>query len=207
LFRPDGPNLRAQLGLSDRRVVLSVGRLVPIKNTALLIEAVARIRRVDPSTHLLLVGEGPERRALERQAAGLGVAGAITFAGYIPQDQLAPYYRAADVFALASEFDNSPNVVLEAMACGLPIVATDVGGVAEFVVADRGGSLVSRGDAAGMADAITRWLTDAGRGADASAANRRLVRERYSWRASAERLLEVYRDVLDRRRTATRRSA
>ena len=207
LFRPDGPNLRSQLGLTDRRVVISVGRFVPIKNTALLIEALARIRRSDSSAHLLLVGEGPERRALERQAAGLGVAGAITFAGYVAQDQLAPYYRAADVFALASEFDNSPNVVLEAMACGLPIVATDVGGVAEFVVADRGGSLVPRGDAAGMAEAIARWLTDSGRRADASTANRRLVLERHSWRASAERLLEVYRDVLDRRRTATRRSA
>ena len=102
------------------------------------------MRQVDSSAHLLLVGEGPEQRALEQQAARLGVAGAVTFAGYVPQDRMAPYYRAADVFALPSEFDNSPNVVLEAMACGLPVVATDVGGVADYVVGDRGGSLVPR---------------------------------------------------------------
>jgi phosphatidylinositol alpha-1,6-mannosyltransferase len=207
MFTSEGPNLRAQLGLSDRRVVLSVGRFVPIKNTALLIEALARIRRADATAHLLLVGEGPDRRALERQAAGLGLAGAVTFAGYVPQDQLAPYYRTADVFALASEFDNSPNVVLEAMACGLAIVATDVGGVAGFVVAERGGSLVPRGDAAAMADSVARWLADPERRRAAAAVNRQIVIERYSWRASAERLLAVYRDVLDRRRTATRNSA
>jgi glycosyltransferase involved in cell wall biosynthesis len=207
MFTPEGPNLRAQLGLTDRRVVLSVGRFVPIKNTALLIEALARIRSAESTAHLLLVGEGPERRALEQQAARLGVAGAVTFAGYVPQDQLAPYYRAADVFALASAFDNSPNVVLEAMACGLPIVATDVGGVAELVVADRGGSLVPRADAAAMADSLARWLLDPDRRRGARAVNRQMVIERHSWRASAERLLEVYRDVLDRRRTATRISA
>ena len=206
-FRPDGPDMRAELGLTGRRVVLSVGRFVPIKNVALLVDAFALLRRADPTTHLLLVGEGPDQRALERRAADLGVPGAITFAGYVPQDQLAPYYRAADVFALASEFDNSPNVVLEAMACGLPVVATDVGGVAEYVTADRGGSLVSRGDARAMARALGEWLADTDRRRAASAFNRQLVLERYSWRRSAERLLEVYRDVLDRRRHASRLSA
>ena len=207
LFRPDGPDMRAQLNLVDRRVVLSVGRFVPIKNMALLVDALARLRVADPSVHLLLVGEGPEQHALEQQAARLGIADAVTFAGYVPQDQMAPYYRAADVFALASEFDNSPNVVLEAMACGLPIVATDVGGVAEYVNVDRGGSLVARGDAPAMARALGDWLGDAGRRRAASAFNRQLVLDRFSWRASAERLLEVYREVLDRRITATRRSA
>ncbi len=207
LFRPDGPDMRAQLGLVDRRVVLSVGRFVPIKNMALLVDALARMRQADPAVHLLLVGEGPEQRALEQQAVRLGVADAVTFAGYVPQDLMAPYYRAADVFALASEFDNSPNVVLEAMACGLPVVATDVGGVAEYVDVDRGGSLIPRGDAPAMANALSEWLADSDRRRAASAFNRQLVLERFSWRASAERLLEVYRDVLDRRRDATRMSA
>ena len=119
-----------------------------------------------------------------------------------PHHLLSTYYRAADVFALASEFDNSPNVVLEAMACGVPVVASDVGGVAEYVRTDRGGSLVPRGDAPAMARALGQWLGDADRRRAASAFNRQLVLERFSWRASAERLLEVYREVLDRRRTA-----
>ncbi len=120
---------------------------------------------------------------------------------------MAPFYRAADVFALASEFDNSPNVVLEAMACGLPVVATDVGGVSEYVMAGRGGTLVARGDAAMMAWVLGGWLSDAARCREAGAFNRRRMLERFSWRASAQRLLEVYGEVLDRRRTATRFSA
>ena len=207
LFQPDGPDARATLGLAGRRVVLSVGRFVPIKNMSLLIDAIAQMRQADATTHLLLVGEGPEQRALQQQAVRLGVSGAVTFTGYIPQDQMAPYYRAADVFALASEFDNSPNVVLEAMACGLPVVATDVGGVAEYVIDDRGGSLVPRADAGAMARALGRWLSDAGLSRQASAFNRQRVLDRFSWRASAERLLEVYQEVLDRRRTAARISA
>jgi len=207
LFRPDGPDMRATLGLAGRHVVLSVGRFVPIKNMALLVDAVAQMRQTDPIVHLVLVGEGPDRGALELQAARLGVADAVTFAGYVPQDQMPPYYRAADVFALASEFDNSPNVVLEAMACGVPVVATNVGGVAEYVVADRGGSLVPRGEATAIARALGQWLVDADRRRAAATFNRQIATERFSWRASAERLLEVYSDVLDRRRTATRVSA
>jgi len=207
LFRPEGPDVRAALGLGDRRVVLSVGRFVPIKNMALLIDALARMREAGASTHLVLVGEGPEQGALQRQAARLGVEDAVTFVGYVPQHEMAPYYRAADIFALASEFDNSPNVVLEAMACGLPVVATDVGGVAEYVIEKRGGSLVPRADADGMAGALGRWLGDSDARREASTFNRQRVLDRFSWRASAERLLEVYHEVLDRRRTASRISA
>ena len=207
LFSPDGPDMRTRLGLAGRRVILAAGRFVPIKNVALLVDALARMRHADPTTHLLLVGEGPERRALEQQAARHGVAGAVTFAGYIPQEQMASYYRTADVFALGSEFDNSPNVVLEAMACGVPIVATDVGGVAEYVAVERGGSLVPRGDPAAMARALGVWLNDAGRRRAASTFNRQVVLERFSWRASAQRLLEVYREVLDRRQVAAGISA
>ena len=206
-FRPEGARVREALGLAGRRVVLSVGRFVPIKNMTLLVDAMALLRRTDSSAHLLLVGEGPDQRAVSQRAAELGISGAVTFAGYVAQDQLAPYYRAADVFALASDFDNSPNVVLEAMACGLPVVATDVGGVAGFVAAERGGSLVPRGDTAAMASAIGRWLTDEARQRSARTSNRQLVLERYSWRASAERLLDVYREVLDRRAMAARMSA
>jgi glycosyltransferase involved in cell wall biosynthesis len=131
LFRPDGPDVRAKLGLAGRSIVLSVGRFVPIKNMTLLVDSVALMRQTDPTVQLVLVGEGPGRGALEQQAARLGVADAVTFAGYVSQEHMAPYYRAADVFALASEFDNSPNVVLEAMACGVPGVPPAGAGGAE----------------------------------------------------------------------------
>jgi glycosyltransferase involved in cell wall biosynthesis len=207
LFRPEGSGRRAELGLADRRVVLSVGRFVPIKNMALLVEAAALLHQSDPRMHLLLVGEGPEEEALRYRVAHLGLNDAVTFAGYVPQEDMGQYYRAADVFALASDFDNSPNVVLEAMACGLPVVATDVGGVSEYVMAGRGGTLVERGNAAMMASVLGGWLIDAGRSREAGVFNRQRVLERFSWRASAQRLLDVYLEVLDRRTTGARASA
>lgn len=207
LFRAAGANKRAELGLAGRHVVLSVGRFVPIKNTALLIDAVAQMTSSDPALHLLLVGEGPEMNALRQQADRLGIARSVTFAGYVAQQDLAPYYRTADVFALASDFDNSPNVVLEAMACGLPVVATNVGGVAEYVTPGRGGDLVGRRDATALAGVLGDWLANTDGRREAGAYNRQRVVQEFSWRASAARLLEVYREVVDRRRTAVRASA
>ncbi len=198
LFRPTGANLRQALGLADRRIVLSVGRFVPIKNMALLIEALAKMAPADPSLHLLLVGEGPELQSLKEQAARLDVTRAVTFAGYVPQAEMAPYYRTADLFALGSDFDNSPNVVLEAMACGLPVVATEVGGVAEYV-APRGGALVPRRDAMAMAGVLGDWMSSVERRRAAGAFNRQRVLQEFSWRASASRLLDVYRAVLQDR--------
>ena len=128
LFTSSGPNRRSVLGLDRKLVVIAVGRLVPIKNVRLLLDAVRIARDQSPAVHLIHVGEGPEQAALKQHAAAIGIADAVTFAGYVPQERTPELYRAADVFALSSDFDNSPNVVLEAMSCGLPIVSTDVGG-------------------------------------------------------------------------------
>src|SRR4029450_7223226 len=97
------------------------------------IDAMRLVRERVPAAHLLIVGEGPARSSLDRQVAVQGLEDAVTFAGYQPLTELPAYYRTADVFALPSQFDNSPNVVLEAMSSGLPVVATDVGGVGGFI--------------------------------------------------------------------------
>jgi glycosyltransferase involved in cell wall biosynthesis len=196
LFRPEGTNRRAALGLQDRQVVVAVSRLVPIKNVGLLVDAMAHVRRDRPDAHLLVVGEGPERAALEQRARDAGVKAAVTFAGYVPHHELAACYRAADVFALPSEFDNSPNALLEAMACGLPVVATDVGGVRDFVDRRKGSELVPPGDASALAAAIVRALAHPEGARDAGAHNRRFVLEHFSWRTSARKLLDVYEQVL-----------
>jgi glycosyltransferase involved in cell wall biosynthesis len=199
-FAPHGADMRARFQVSGKRVILVVGRLVPIKNVRMLIEAIPTVRARVPEAVALIVGEGSEERALKELAASLGVADSVIFAGYVPHEDLPAFYRTADVFALTSTFDNSPNVVLEAMASGLPAVCTDVGGVREFVDA-RGGELVPLGDETALGTALASWLESPPRRAQAGAHNRRLVLERYSWRVSAERLLRVYERV-----TATRAS-
>jgi glycosyltransferase involved in cell wall biosynthesis len=206
-FRPAGANLRRELGLENKRVVLSVGRFVPIKNTALTVAAMAEVRQREPAAHLVLVGEGPELANLKAQVEQLGLSNSVTFAGYVSQAELGPYYRSADVFVLASDFDNSPNVVLEAMSCGVPVVATNVGGVAEYVTVGRGGELVPARDPSALARALGEWLSDTNRRRAAGAFNRQRVVQQFSWRASAQRLLEVYQSVIDERRSRMRASA
>src|SRR5690606_9827805 len=115
---------------------------------------------------------GPQQRALEEKAQVMGLGEAVRFAGYVPQHETAAWYRTADVFALSSDFDNSPNVVLEAMAAGLPVVATDVGGLREYVTEPRNGRLAPRGDATAFAAALASYLDDEPLARATGAANR-----------------------------------
>lgn len=139
---------RDRLGLSGH-VVLSVGRLVRGKGHHLAIEA---MQRLSGST-LLIAGEGPESAALRALSRRLGVDARVRFLGSIPPQQLCACYRSADVLVLASEAEGMPNVVLEAMACGASVVATNVGGVPE-VLHESVGRLISERSGDAIADAI-----------------------------------------------------
>jgi len=196
LFSPEGPSVRAELDAGDAPVVLCVSRLVPIKNVALFIDAIAVARNRRPDTRAVIVGDGPLEAALRQRATALGVGAAITFAGFVDHASLPRWYRAADVFVLSSDFDNSPNVVLEAMASGLPVVATDVGGVADFVETPSGGVLVSKGDASGLGGAILGLLNDDLKRRTAGSFNRLRATTKFSWRTSAEQLLATYRNAM-----------
>ena len=206
-FRPDGPGHRATLRLQDKRVIVTVARLVPIKNLRLLIDAVAIVRARVANVHLLIVGEGPEANALKQHAATLDLADAVTYAGYVAHADTPAFYRAADVFALSSDFDNSPNVVLEAMACGLPVVTTDVGGVRDFVADRTGGAVVPPHDARALAEGLEHYLGSPDASRAAAAYNRTRAVTEFSWRTSALRLLDVYHRVLSVRTGVTRATA
>jgi glycosyltransferase involved in cell wall biosynthesis len=199
LFQPRGPNLRRSLRLESTGVVITVARLVPLKNLALLVDAIAIIRNGGTPVHLVVVGDGPEAAALKQRAAGLDLRDTVTFIGYLPQRETPPAYRAADVFALSSDFDNSPNVVLEAMACGLPVVTTDVGGVREFVADGAGGIVVPPKDAAALATALEIYLRSPEAARTAGDYNRRRTTTEFSWHASAQRLLDVYVQAIHNR--------
>ena len=149
---------RARLGLPPGAfVVAALGRFVPVKGFDLLVEALPAVVAEVGSARLLLVGDGPERGALEARAAGLGVAGRLHVTGAV--EDVAPCLAAADVVAAPSRNEGMGRVLVEAMALGIPVVGTAVGGIPAVIVEGECGRLVPPGDA----PALARALADLGR--------------------------------------------
>jgi glycosyltransferase involved in cell wall biosynthesis len=192
LFAPgDRAAARRTLGLDVAGpVVLSVGQLIPLKGHDLALQAVARL----PEATLVIVGEGPEADRLRRLARRLGSAERVRFLGAVPQERLATIYNAADVLVLASSREGLPNVLLEALACGTPVVATAVCGTPEIVAAPAAGRLVEERSPEALAGAIRGLLADP----PARAATRAYA-ERFGWGPTTVGQLRLFRSILDRR--------
>lgn len=146
--------------------VLYAGRLRTRKAVAVLLEAFARLRRRVPEARLVLVGDGDQRPALEARARELGIhepgdtGGGVAFEGARPHGAMPEYYRTADVFCLPSLYEGFPLAILEAMAAGLPVVATEVAGVPEAVADGVTGRVVPAEDAEALADALAELAGD-----------------------------------------------
>lgn len=166
--------------------VLSVGRLVPHKGMDVVIEACAALGRP-----LVIAGCGPERTALEKQASALGAE--VRFVGFVDRDTLSALYRSASAVVLASQYEGLPNVVLEAMAHGRPVVATPRGGVTELIVDGVSGLLVPPGDPPAVAAALDRIYAEPETAAEL-AANARTTAEAFAW----ERLQPKLEEALER---------
>lgn len=151
---------RVDFGLPrDTPILVSVGRLVAVKNQQLLIRVVARLLKSDPRTLLLLIGEGPERACLEALARQLGVSDAVRFLGL--RRDVQAVLPAGDVFCLSSVTEGIPLTVLEAMAARIPVVATAVGGIPEAVRADVDALLIEAPAGAEVfTSAVQRLLDD-----------------------------------------------
>jgi teichuronic acid biosynthesis glycosyltransferase TuaC len=157
----DQATVRQQLGLdSADKILVTVSALVPLKGIDRLIGAMKLVVQTQPQARLYIIGEGPERAALTAQIAALGLQQYVFLKGAQPQAELPARYAAADVFCLASEREGCPNVVIEALACGAPVVASDVGGIGELVPDGRFGLLVpdSEANAAGFAQRLSKAL-------------------------------------------------
>jgi glycosyltransferase involved in cell wall biosynthesis len=188
--------LRERLGLGEgARVILAVGRLSREKGHADLVRALGRLRASEPAIdfRLLVVGDGPEREAVETEARAQGVADRLIFAGHV--SDVRPFYALADVLALPSHSEGSPNVLLEAMAVGLPVAATSVGGVPEIVSDEESALLVAPHDAAALGAALARLLKDEELARRLAANARSLVAAHYTPDAYARSLIELYREV------------
>ena len=147
----DQASVRAALGWAERPTLLCVGNLLENKGHHIVVEALARL----PDFRMVIAGEGPERQALHDLASRTNVLARVQFLGRVDQDQLADCYSAADILVLPSSREGWPNVLLESMACGTPVVATAVGGIPEIVTSPNVGRLMAQRTAAHLVDAIS----------------------------------------------------
>jgi glycosyltransferase involved in cell wall biosynthesis len=185
------PGLREELGGGDARpLVLTPARLDAQKGHEVLLEAIAEV----PDALFLLAGEGPERARLETRAEALGVADRVRFLGR--REDVPELLAACDVFALPSLYEGSSLAVLEAMAAGIPIVSSAIGGTEELIEDGRGGLLVAPGDAAALAAALRRVLGDPRLRQDLAARARERVDAGLTREQNADRVAGVYRELL-----------
>jgi glycosyltransferase involved in cell wall biosynthesis len=187
-FRPlDPATARTGLGLQGSPLLLSVGNLIPLKGHELCISALALLRRDHPQARLVIVGAGPERERLRAQAAGLRVGDAVLLAGTVSHEALANWYSAADLLLLASSREGWPNVLLEAMACGTPALATRVGGTREIITCPAAGLLLAERSAEAIAAAVTMALA---RPPDRAAV--RLHAEQFGWEPTSRAQIDLF---------------
>ncbi|MBA3323365.1 MAG: glycosyltransferase family 4 protein, partial [Pyrinomonadaceae bacterium] len=159
--------------------IICVGRLAPVKAQHVLITAVGRLVREGRQVHLRLVGDGPDRAALERHVESRQLAGSVVFEGWLNQDRVRELYRQTDIFALASFAEGVPVVLMEAMAMEIPCVATRITGVPELIRDGVDGCLVTPADEDELAQAIAKLMDDPALRRRLGAAGRRRVLEKY----------------------------
>lgn len=198
LFKPeDQAQARAAFGIKRGFAIASVGNLVELKGHDLVIEAISRIA----GTELYIAGAGEEDSRLRTRAAQLGVADRVHFLGALPQTRLRMLLNAVDCLVLASSREGWANVLLEAMACGTPVVATNVWGTPEVVARPEAGVLIDERSASGIANGVaalrrklpTRPAT-------------RAYAEQFSWDATTAGQLQLFDRVLLNRRVSSIRS-
>jgi glycosyltransferase involved in cell wall biosynthesis len=186
--------LRTERGLPASDVlVLAVGRLEPVKGHSLLLDALHRALPRAPHLRLAILGAGSLEESLRARSHELGIAGRVDLLGF--RRDVAEWMRCADIFAMPSWQEGMPLALLEAMACGLPIIASAVPGVIEALGSPRAGVLVQPGDSAALAEALVRLSEDvAARESLGTSAERRA--SAFSIDSMVDRYCAIYREVL-----------
>ncbi|MGH2457892.1 MAG: glycosyltransferase [Chloroflexota bacterium] len=203
------PDARARLGLAgDVPIILYAARLSRENGVDLALRAVARVRREYGPVQFHVLGEGPERRRLEALCRALGIERDVTWHGWVDLDLLPTFYSAADAFAFAGRSGGTPRVLLQAMACGAPVVASAIGGIVDHVEHGESGLLFPSGNAEDLAARLLDVLTDGGLATRLGRAAERYAKASVDWDVLAERIRsDVYVKVIGERRGAWRSGA
>jgi glycosyltransferase involved in cell wall biosynthesis len=188
--------MRQKLGIpQDAKVVLTVRRLVYKNGIDTLIDTARLAVRKDPKIVFLVVGKGPDMNNVQQQIRQLGLEGNFKLAGFVSDEELPVYYNAADVFVLPSKSgEGLPLVAQEAMACGLPVVATNVGGISEILVKNYG-ELVPANNPDALAEAVVDFAEN-DNFKQGNGELRAIVEERYGWERNVAQLIKIYEELI-----------
>lgn len=179
----------------DRPTVLFVGRFVPAKDLPELLRGFKSVHEGLPESQLVLVGDGPLKSRLEKLSDSLGLNNAISFPGYIQPEELPAYYRGADVFAVSSKHESFGMVLLEAMACGVPVVAPDIDYIPQ-IIDDQCGLLYNKGDETDLSKSLLRFLESSEIASNFGEYGRNHAVNHYTWTQQSDKLYQVFRKVI-----------
>lgn len=177
------------------KIVLGVGRLHPQKGFRDLIKSFSRVHTAVPEARLLIIGEGPQRKELERLVHTLHLDEWVRLPGR--RQDIPEMMRQAAVFALSSQWEGMPNVVLEAMACRIPIVAMDVEGIRDLIIHQRSGIIVKPGDLKGFEDSLIEILQTPQLGDSLAREAQTIAKKQFTWDAVVRDYTQFYRRLID----------
>jgi len=197
---PNDRGLRQELHVADDEILIGkIGRLSPEKGIPDLLSAIREVRRAGHPARLALVGVGPEEESVRVLVADLGLDSAVHFLGY--RKEMQAVYNSLDLVVQASHTEGMPNVIIEAMLIGVPVVATDVGGTREVLDGGKSGILVPAGKPAALAEAIARFCGNPQEQTLRTRCGREFIRERFGFEARTRKMEALYRSLHRGRRS------
>ncbi len=189
---------RKKLCLPQKRnIIFSLRRLVYKNGLDTLIESIPLLTKEHPSLLIVVAGKGPSRKLIEDRVKELGIDTNIKLTGFVPDRLLPVYYNAADCFILPSASgEGLPLVLLEAMACGLSVIATAVGGTPEIIQHMKNGVLVPPRNPEAMAEALSKILSEEGLRIPMGEEARRIVEDKFTWKENVRQLQKIYNEFV-----------
>ena len=186
--------VKRKIGVENFKIVTFSGRFIRRKGVGFLLEAWKHVSKEFPDARLLLLGDGPLLEEMKRMALELGIASSVDFRRHV--NQIADFLHATDIFVFPSLQEGLPNSLLEAMACGLPVVATRIGGIMDIVKDGESGILVKSGDSNDLTEGLLRLLKDDEFAAHIASNAYKTIRNSYSIDSIAPRYIYLYRQLL-----------